>query len=55
MFTQRDTGVISENVGNLFIFREKVLDLRPYSVFAVELTMYVYWTCINRNRNGDNA
>ena len=27
--------VISENVGNLLIFREKVLDLRPKSVCAI--------------------
>ena len=38
--------MISENVGNVLIFREKVLDLRPKSVCAVEMTMYVQWTCI---------
>ena len=30
-------------------FREIVLDLRPKSVCAVEMTMYVYWTCIDIN------
>ena len=34
---------------NLLIFREKVLDLKPKSVCAVEITMYVHWTCINVN------
>ena len=29
-------------------FREKVQDLRPKSVCAVEMTMYDHWTCINR-------
>ena len=39
--------MISENGGNLLIFREKVLDLRPKSVCAVEITMYVlYLTCV---------
>ena len=47
--------MISENVGNLLIFREKVLGLRPKSVCAVEMTMYVHWTCMNRNRKDDNA
>ena len=42
--------VISENIGNLLIFREKVLRLRPKSVCAVEMTMYVHWACINVNR-----
>ena len=28
---------------------EKVLDLRPKSVCAVEMTMYVHWTCIDIN------
>ena len=37
--------LISENVGNLLIFTEKVLDLRPNSVCAVEMAMYVlHWT-----------
>ena len=34
----------------LFNFREKVIDLHPKSVCAVEMTMYVQWTCININR-----
>ena len=29
------------------IFREKVLDLRPKSVCAVEKTMNVHWTCMS--------
>ena len=32
--------MISENVGNLLIFREKVLDIRNKSVCAVEMKMY---------------
>ena len=43
------------NVGNLLIFREKVLDHRPKSVCAVEMTMYVLWTCINVNRKDVHA
>ena len=39
--------MISENVGNLLIFREKVLDLKAKSVCAVEMTMYVHSICIN--------
>ena len=35
-------GRFSENVGDLLIFREKVLDLRPKSVCAVEITMYIW-------------
>ena len=42
--------MISENVGNLLIFREKVLDLMPKSVYAVEMTMYVHWTRIVINK-----
>ena len=38
------------NIGNLLIFREKVLHLRPKSICAAEMTMYVIWTCINVNR-----
>ena len=34
------------NVCSLLSFREKVLDLRPKSVCAVEMTMYVYCTYI---------
>ena len=30
---------------NILIFREKVLDLRPKLFCAVEMTMYVNWTC----------
>ena len=31
-----------------------MLDLRPKSVCAVGMTMYVHWTCI-RNRKDDHA
>ena len=48
-------SVISENVGNLIIFGEKFLDLRLKSVCAVEMTMYVHWTCINVNRKDVHA
>ena len=41
--------MISETVGNLLIFRKKLLDLGPKSVCVVEITIYVYWTCININ------
>ena len=34
----------------ILIFRENVLHLRLKSVCAVEMTMYVHWTCINVNR-----
>ena len=34
------------NVGNLLIFREKVLDLRPKLIRAVEMPMFVHWTSI---------
>ena len=47
--------MITEKAGNLLIFREKVLDLRPKLVCAVEMTMYVHWTCINRTRKDDHA
>ena len=47
--------MISENVGNLLIFREKVLDLWPKSVCAVEMITYVHWTCINVNRKDVHA
>ena len=40
---------------HLTIFREKVQDLRPKSVCAVEMTMYVPWTCININRKDVHA
>ena len=43
------------NVGNLLTFREKLLDLKPKSIFAVEMTMYVHWTCLNINRKDDHA
>ena len=32
-----------------------MLDFIPKSVCAVEMTMYVHWTCINRNRKDDHA
>ena len=48
--------MISQNVGNLLIFREKILDLRPKSVCVVEITMYVlHLTCVNINRKDVNA
>ena len=47
--------VISENVINQLIFREKVLYLRPKSVCAVEVTMNVDWTCMNLNRKDVHA
>ena len=34
------------NIGNLLIFKEKVLDIRPISVCVDEMTMFVHWTCI---------
>ena len=37
MFCERN---LLRNVGNLIIFREKFLDLRPKSFCAVEMTMY---------------
>ena len=40
---------------NLLIFREKFLDIRPKSVCADEMTMYVHWTCINVNRKDVHA
>ena len=43
-----------KNVGNLLIFREKILDLRPKSVCAVKMT-FVHWTCINVNRKDVHA
>ena len=36
--------------GTTLIFREKFLDLRPKSVCAVEMTMYVHLTCKNVNK-----
>ena len=35
---------------SLWFFREKILDLRPKSVCAVEMIMYVHSTCINVNK-----
>ena len=36
--------------GNQLVnFREQVLNLIPKSVCAVEITIYVDWTCINVN------
>ena len=40
---------MSQDVGNLLFLEKKVLDLRSKSVCAVEMTMYVHWTCINVN------
>ena len=45
----------SENIDNLLIFREKVLHLRPKSVCAVKMTMYVQWACIDVNRKDVHA
>ena len=42
--------MILENVGNLLICGEKVLDHGPKSVYAVEMTVHVDWTCTNVNR-----
>ena len=53
IFKLRHPLIISENVGNLLFFREK--HFRPKSVCAVEMTMYVYWPCINRNRKKVHA
>ena len=45
---------LSENL--FLVFREKILDLRPKSVCAVEMTMYVlHWTCVNMNRKDVHA
>ena len=32
-----------------------MLDLRPKSVCAVEITMYVLWTCTNKNKKQNHA
>ena len=32
-----------------------IIDIRPNSACAVNTTMYVQWTCINRNRTDDNS
>ena len=45
---------MSQNVGNLLL-EKKILDLRPKAVCAVEMTMYVHWTCININRKDVHA
>ena len=50
IFKHCHAGVISENVGNLLIFREELLELRPKSVCAVEMTLYVHTVRINVNR-----
>ena len=41
--------------GQLINFQKKVPDLRPKSVCAVEMAMYVRWTCINVNRKDVHA
>ena len=51
--TRSANGLLEYNVKLKFslIFREKVLDLRPKSVCADEMTMYVlHWTCVNLNK-----
>ena len=55
IFKHCHAGVISENIINYLVFREKVLNLRPKSVCAVEITIYVDWTCINVNRKDVHA
>ena len=55
IFKHCHARLISENVINLLILREKVLDLRPKSDCAVKMTMYVDWTCINVYRNDVHA
>ena len=42
--------VISENVGFLLIPEVKVLYLRLKSIWAVEMKIYVHWTCIYVNK-----
>ena len=54
-FNHCHASVISEYVGNVLIFREKVLDLGSKSACAVEMTMYVHSTCINVNRKDVHA
>ena len=39
----------------MIIFRENILDLRPKSVCAVQVTMYVHWTCKIINRKDIHA
>ena len=47
---------MSQNVGLLiYYFKEKVLDLGPKSVCAVEMTTYVHWTCTDINRKNVHA
>ena len=38
-----------------FVTCRKVLDTRPKSVCAEEMTMYVHWTYININRKDVHA
>ena len=42
-------------VTQLTIFREKLLDVRPKSICAIEMTMYVHWRCMNINRKDVHA
>ena len=39
----------------VLIFREKDIDIRPKSVCADEMTIYVHCTCININRKDVRA
>ena len=55
IFKHCHLSLISENEGNLIIFRNKVLDIKPKSVCAVQMTMYFHWTCININRKDVHA
>ena len=55
IFKHRHAWVSSENVINQLIFREKVLDLRPESVCAVETTKYVQCMYVSLNRKDVHA
>ena len=55
LFVNATIVFFSENLFLVNIFREKVLDIRPKSVRAVEMTMYVHWSCKNINRTDDHV
>ena len=55
IFKHCHARVISENVINILILREKFLDLSPISEYAVKMTMYVDCTCINVYRKDVHA
>ena len=55
-------GFLGSGAACLFLFKAQTqiinivtLDLRPKSVCTVEMTMYVHWTRIIRNRKDDHA